>query len=127
MFEGIDDEIIGDFGLIGNGAAGLELDWASRIYGTPPHALIVATSEKHTDAYIRVNEDIGHMLLSIGGQDDPRVHADVVFFETPNGGAVFSTGSIGWISSLFHNDHDNNVSRLTRNVLDRFLDPQAFE
>ena len=127
IFADIDEEIIGDFGLIGNGAAGLELDSASRAYGTPPHALVVATSEQHTDAYIRVNEDIGHMLLSIGGQDDPQVHADVVFFETPRGGAVFSTGSIGWSSALFHNDHDNNVSRLTRNVLDRFLDPAPFD
>lgn len=127
IFEGIDDEIIGDFGLIGGGAAGLELDWASRAYGTPPHALTVATSEQHTDAYIRVNEDIGHMLPAIGGQDDPRVHADLVFFETPRGGGVFSTGSIGWSSALFHNDHDNNVSRLTRNVLDRFLDRTPFD
>ncbi len=122
IFEGVEGEIIGDFGLIGNGAAGLELDSASRAYGTPPHALTVATSEQHTDAYIRVNEDIGHMLLAIGGQDDPQVHADVVFFETPRGGAVFSTGSIGWSSALFHNNHDNNISRITRNVLDRFLD-----
>ncbi len=126
IFEGVDDEIIGDFGLIGGGAAGLELDWASRAYGTPPHALVVATSEQHTDAYIRVNEDIGHMLPAIGGQDDPRVHADVVFFETPRGGAVFSTGSIGWSSALFHNDHDNNISRITRNVLERFLDSTPF-
>ena len=126
IFEGVDGEIIGDFGLIGGGAAGLELDWASRAYGTPPHALTVATSEQHTDAYIRVNEDIGHMLPAIGGQDDPKVHADVVFFETPRGGAVFSTGSIAWSAALFHNDHDNNVSRITRNVLDRFLDATAF-
>ena len=127
IVEGIDDEIIGDFGLIGNGAAGLELDWASRTYGTPPHALTIATSEQHTDTYIRVNEDIGHMVLSISGQDDPRVHADIVFFETPHGGAVFSTGSIGWCSALFHNDHDNNISQMTRNVLERFLDPTPFE
>ena len=127
IFEGVEDEIIGDFGLIGGGAAGLELDSASRAYGTPPHALTVATSEQHTDAYIRVNEDIGHMLLSIGGQDDPQVHADIVFFETPRGGAVFSTGSIGWSSALFHNDHDNNVSQITSNVLQRFLDPSPFD
>jgi N,N-dimethylformamidase len=128
IFAGIgEDEIIGDFGLIGGGAAGLELDSADRGYGTAPHALTVARSEDHTDAYIRVNEDIGHMVLSIGGLDDPKVHADLVFFETPNGGAVFSTGSIGWSSALFHNDHDNNVSRLTRNVLDRFLDSASFE
>ena len=85
IFEGVDDEIIGDFGLIGGGAAGLELDSASRAYGTPPHALTVATSEQHTDAYIRVNEDIGHMLLSIGGQDDPQVHARRGLLRDPAG------------------------------------------
>ena len=33
IFEGVDDEIIGDFGLIGGGAAGLELDRADRSLG----------------------------------------------------------------------------------------------
>ena len=65
------------------------------------------------------------MLPAIGGQDDPRVHANVVFFETPHGGAVLSIGSIAWCASLFHNNHHNDVSRITRNVLDRFLDPTA--
>ena len=46
----------------------------------------------------------------------------MMFFETPNGGAVFSTGSISWCASLFHDQHNNNVSRITRNVLERFLD-----
>ena len=53
-----------------------------------------------------------------------RVRADMVFFETENGGGVFSTGSIAWIGSLSHNRHDNNVSRITENVLRRFLDPK---
>ena len=127
IFEGIDDdEIIGNFGLIANGAAGIELDSASRHYGTPPHALKLAMSENHTDSYLHVNEDIGHMYLAIGGQDDPEIHADLVFFETPNGGGIFSTGSIGWCSALFHNNYDNNVSRITRNVLQRFLDTSPF-
>ena len=43
-----------------------------RSYGTPPHALNLASSEKHTDSYLHVNEDVGHMHLPIGGQDDPR-------------------------------------------------------
>ena len=121
------DELIGDFGLIGGGAAGIELDIYDRGYGTPPHALNLASSEKHTDSYLHVNEDVGHMYLPIGGQDDPRVRADIVFFETPNGGAVFSTGSIGWCSALYHQRYDNNVSRITRNVLDRFLDASHFD
>jgi N,N-dimethylformamidase len=50
----------------------------------------------------------------------------MVFFETPNGGAVWSTGSIAWCGSLSWNGYDNNVSRLTGNVLRRFLDPRPF-
>ena len=124
IFDGVgEEELIGDFGLIGNGAAGIELDRYDRGYGTPPHALKLASSEDHTDSYLHVNEDIGHMYIAIGGRDDPQVRADIVYFETPNGGGVFSTGSIGWCTALFHNGYDNNVSRITRNVLLRFLDP----
>jgi N,N-dimethylformamidase len=36
---------------------------------------------------------------------------------------VFSTGSIAWCESLSHNGYDNNVSRITANVLRHFLDP----
>jgi N,N-dimethylformamidase len=43
------------------------------------------------------------------------------FFETPNDGAVFSTGSVTWGTSLTHNGCDNNVSRITGNVVDRFV------
>jgi N,N-dimethylformamidase len=33
---------------------------------------------------------------------------------------VFSFSSIAWAGSLSHNGYDNNVSRLTGNVLRRF-------
>ena len=56
----------------------------------------------------------------------PLVKADLVFYETAAGGAVFSTGSIAWAGSLSHNGYDNNVSRIMRNVLNRFLDPEPF-
>jgi N,N-dimethylformamidase len=45
----------------------------------------------------------------------------MVYFETPNDGAVFSVGSICWCGSLSHNQYDNNVSRITENVLRKFL------
>ena len=44
----------------------------------------------------------------------------MVYFETPQGGAVFSVGSITFCGSLFHNRYDNNISRLVNNVLTRF-------
>ena len=49
-----------------------------------------------------------------------------MFFETPGGGAVFSVGSIAWCGSLSWNGYDNNVERVTRNVLTRFIDPKPF-
>ena len=55
-----------------------------------------------------------------GGSVNPRVRSEMVFYETPNGGAVFSVGSISYCGSLAHNNYDNNVSRLTGNVLRRF-------
>jgi N,N-dimethylformamidase len=47
IFDGVPDEILGDFGLSGGGAAGFELDRADQRLGTPPHALVLASSEKH--------------------------------------------------------------------------------
>jgi N,N-dimethylformamidase len=123
IFAGIDDEIIGDFGLVGGGAAGLELDLFDPLQGTPAHALLLASSENHTDNYVEVLEELFFNLPGGGGTENPRIRADMAYYTTPNGGAVFSTGSIAFCGSLSHNGYDNNVSRLTRNVLERFLDP----
>jgi N,N-dimethylformamidase len=127
MFEGIGkDELIGDFGFHGEGAAGNELDRAEPALGTPPHALVIASSENHTDLYIVVNEEILVNHPGMTGTEHPSVRADMVFFETPGGGAVFSTGSIAYCASLPWNDYDNNVAKLTTNVLKRFADAKPF-
>jgi N,N-dimethylformamidase len=39
---------------------------------------------------------------------------------------VFSTGSIAYAGSLSWNRFDNNIARLTTNVLRRFADPTPF-
>ncbi|MFG0233344.1 N,N-dimethylformamidase beta subunit family domain-containing protein [Achromobacter sp. 413638] len=127
IFEGIaDDERIGDFGLVGNGAAGLELDHVDRLLGSPPNTLVLASSTGHSDIYQVVAEEILINYPGTGGTVSPLVKADLVFYETAAGGAVFSTGSIAWAGSLSHNGYDNNVSRIMRNVLNRFLDPEPF-
>ena len=122
IFEGVDEEIIGDFGLIGGGAAGLELDRADRLLGTPPNALVLASSEAHSPVYMVVCEEIFINAPGMCGGEHPFVRADMIFYETPSGGGVFSSSSISWSGSLSHNDYDNNVSRITGNVLRRFLD-----
>lgn len=120
MFEGIgQDEKLGDFGLVGDGAAGLELDVYEPNLGTPPEALIAATSEDHTDIYLEVLEELYFNVPGAGGTQNGRVRGDIVYFPTANGGAVWSASSIAYCGSLSHNEYGNNISKLT-NVLDRF-------
>jgi N,N-dimethylformamidase len=115
------DERIGDFGLVGGGAGGYELDRYELSLGTPPNARLLAYSEGHSDNYPRVVEEILFNYPHVGGTMDYQVRADIVYFTTRNGGAVFSTSSIAWCGSLSHNGYDNNVSRITANVLRRFM------
>ena len=79
IFEGLgDDEVIGDFGF----------------------ALLLATGAgRHTDYYQVTVEDVPIMVPGQGGTESPKVRADMVFFETARGGAVFSVGSINWLGS----------------------------
>jgi N,N-dimethylformamidase len=125
-FDGISDDILGDFGVLQGGAAGLEIDAVDRWLGTPPHALVLARSENHSNTYELVAEEV---LVPHGATDapiNPDIHADITFFETPEGGAVFSTGSIAYAGSLAWHGFDNNICRLTANVLNRFKDPAPF-
>jgi N,N-dimethylformamidase len=88
---------------------------------------MVARSEDHSNSYQQVNEDV---LVAWPGADGPQnagVGADMNFFETEAGGAVFSAGSIDYPSGLSHNRYDNDLARLTTNVLKRFADPAPFE
>jgi N,N-dimethylformamidase len=127
MTEGLAVEpgtVFGDQGFMGGGASGFELDSADIRYGTPPHALVVAKGIVIHPDYCPVNED----MLSIRHprpQEDWSC-ADMVFFETPAGGAVFSVGSMTYVGSLPVNGYDNILTQLTTNVLRRFLDPAPF-
>lgn len=126
IFEGVNDDVLGDFGLIGGGAAGMEIDRYDPHLGSPRHALVLASSEKHSAAHVVAVEDIYNNYLGADGEQNTLVRADMTFFETPSGGGVFSTGSISWSGSLWHNHYDNNISRITYNVLKRFSSPENF-
>jgi N,N-dimethylformamidase len=121
IMDGIDpEETIGDFGLVGGGAAGWELDRYDRSLGTPPNSMLLASSVEHSVNYYVVNEDIFFPHPGMSGGEHPLVRGDVVYFTTRDGGAVFSASSIAWCGSLSWNDYDNNVSRMMKNVLTRF-------
>jgi N,N-dimethylformamidase len=124
ILEGV-PEVFGDQGLAGNGAAGLEVDRYDLALGTPPHAMLLASSEQFTDNYPLVQEDVMFMTPALGGTQHPMVRADMVYFTTPRGGAVFSASSIAWGSALPVQGYQNSVSRVMKNVVDAFLRPGA--
>jgi N,N-dimethylformamidase len=62
-------------------------------------------------------ENYGMTLAAPGGGENPRVRADMALLPVAGGGGVFSTGSIAWAGSLAHDPH---ISRIFRNILDRF-------
>jgi N,N-dimethylformamidase len=128
IFAGVgEDEPIGDFGLRNGGAAGIEVDRADATLGSPPHLLLLATSDRLGTGGIPAPEEMRTLHRGIMGDQNSRVRADMVFFPTAQGGAVFTTGSIAWVSALPCMGYANNVARITGNVIRRFLDPAPFD
>ncbi len=121
VFDGVTDEIIGDFGLCGGGAAGYELDRTDAKIGTPESTVVLATSEDHPEHFVLPPEEwLTHLKTWSGPPPKDLIRADMVYFDVPGGGAVFSVGSITFCGALPVNDFDNNVSRILENVVRRF-------
>ena len=71
--------------------------------------------------FVVVHEERLGFNTTIPGQTlEELIRADMTYIEKPKGGAVFSVGSITYCGSLPHNKFDNDVSRLTFNVVNRF-------
>ena len=116
--------VFGERGLMGGAAAGHELDRADVRLGTPHHAIIVGTAILEHPSYQPVNEErFDHTWPA------PReeiIRSDLTFFETPNGGACFSVGSMDFIGALPIDGYDNVAARLITNIVRRFADPTPF-
>ncbi len=123
ILEGVPAEHIGTSGL-GGGAAGQEVDRYDVGLGSPGHAVVLASATTFGPDMLRTKEEFeGSVLFPT---PDPMVRADMVFYETPNGGAVFSVGSISWFGALARDGFDNDIARITANALRRFADPEPF-
>jgi len=122
IFAGVDDVVIGKFGLVMNGAAGDEIDRMDHVIGTPVHAMRLATSQgEHSKYYLVTHEDVLTTHPQLDGTNNPNVRADMCYFEGPNGGAVFSVPAISASGSLSHDGYRNNLSRILDNVIRRFV------
>lgn len=122
IFDGLTDtELIGDFGLAMNGAAGDEIDrYDAQLGGT--EGVVLARAAGYSDFYCLAVEEVCESSQSVTASKNDLVRADMVYMTNENQGAVFSTGSMCWIPALPINDGKNNVSKVTENVLRTFMD-----
>ena len=124
VFDGVpEDTRIGERGVCSGGTAGYETDRMDHRLGTPGNAVLLASSEGLSRYYELVTEELAFTTPAISADENTMVRADMVLFDCPKGGAVFSVGSIAWAGGLPIDGYDNDVARITGNVLDRFLDP----
>jgi N,N-dimethylformamidase len=125
IFDGVEGDVFGDYGLSGGGAAGFELDRADAALGTPENTAILARSEDPPASFVTVPEELlSHLSTVTGESPDALKRAEIVTFETQGGGAVFATGSITWCGSLWKDGaFQGPVSRIMENVVARFSLP----
>ncbi|KAL1852540.1 hypothetical protein Daus18300_012138 [Diaporthe australafricana] len=101
MFAGVGEDLIGEHGF---------------------RALTLATSTGHSDEFGIAVEELMFPALKTTGTQTNLIRSDVVYYVGSGGGAVFSVGSINWYCSLGWDDYDNDIARLTSNVIKGFLE-----
>lgn len=107
--------------VMGPGAAGFEIDCMDTALGTPPSTTCLATATDIPDRHFLAAEEFLHGHANVTAVTNPKIRADAVLVEYPNGGQVFSTGSINWSGCLSADSYRGSVSRLTGSVLRHFL------
>jgi hypothetical protein len=80
---------------MGGGAAGLVR--ADPRMGTPPKPIVVGRAVLNDPTYQPVNEDRYDRTWPAAREDI--IRSDLTFFETPNGGAVSSVGSMNFVGA----------------------------
>ncbi|SEK86886.1 N,N-dimethylformamidase [Roseovarius azorensis] len=122
LFEGVAEDLFGNYGFSGNGAAGFELDHVDQRIGSPQnHVLLARSAGDNKDFMLVPEEQLTHLTNLTGVPEEEAKHADMICFDLPGGGSVFAVGSITFCGSLPWNGFDNDISRLLENYLCRKL------
>jgi N,N-dimethylformamidase len=126
VFAGVPDDVFGAGPalVLGHGAAGYEIDRVDTAAGTPEHTVVLAVADGFTDAYQTAIERTTAIAPWHGGSD-PRsgLRGDMTITLQPNGGAVFTVGSISYASTLCFNNNQSDTAKVLANVIDAFLGP----
>ena len=80
IFEGVEADLFGDYGLFVGGAAGYEIDRHDPAHGSPAEAVVLATSAGlHPPSYLLVVEDLEVTAPEVTGPTTDRVRADLTY------------------------------------------------
>ena len=120
VYAGVEPETpVGAPGAVLGGAAGFEIDNHDPALGSPPEAVVLASAPAPEGS-----EAWSDDLVYDPGEAPP-MRADLVVHRRPEGGAVFSVGSIAWTGCLAADDA-NPVSRVTENALRELASERPF-
>ncbi|GLZ41360.1 N,N-dimethylformamidase beta subunit family domain-containing protein [Actinokineospora sp. NBRC 105648] len=118
LLRGVDRNApLGAFGALLGGAASFETDGFDLLQGSPPNTRLIARAllgESYMSA------DTGPTTRHPMADPVDHRRSDLTLLDTPGGGTVFATGSIGWCAALSHAGDANDVSKLTAAVLRSF-------
>lgn len=113
LFDGV-AESFGDSGIVQGGAAGYEVDAVNHHLGSPPDIVVLATATGFPDTYV---DDPGNWFEGGGPEREAQRRADMTLWRHPRGGLVFSASSVSFLGALPGEGDDNDVGRLTLNLL----------
>lgn len=120
IFEGADPSVIDARAALLGGPSGFEVDAMRADLGTPGDTVRLATASGFDPALtIIASEDV----LSTGTAGAMESH--IAYRRLEGGGRVFSAPSIAWTSCLADRGGDNDVARITANVIRAFTRPEG--
>ena len=122
IFDGVEGETFGDYGLSAGGAAGFELDRADPALGTPAEAVVVARSDGLPPSFGPLMEEMSFPPKTFLQENAGfLVRGDMTIFETAKGGGIFAASSITFCGSLWRDGaFQGPVSTILENVVRRF-------
>lgn len=117
IFDGVLGESFGHAGIVLGGAAGYEVDCTNRLLGTPDGIVVLATASGFPEDYV---DDPGRWYEGGAGEREGRRVAEMTLLSHPSGGAVFSASSVCFLGALPGPDAQNDVGRITMNLIKHF-------
>lgn len=108
---------LGSHGLCLGSAAGDEIDRYDIETGSPPHATVLASFQPPEGSFVTPTERSADGASPANG-----CQADVVLLETAGQGRVVALSSMTWAASLSTRNYDNDVARMSFNILAALAD-----